>query len=500
MNIKRFTSWLILPAFLLGGMTSCIKDDTAVMDCGSTGSASVRLIVRDVAASRAGSTETDNKVRQLRVYAFNQNGNQVGYVNVENMPEGSAYVPMYLSESGPIRFYVIANDKYATIPEGTASPDWENMTGNGLSGLSFDGWQEVDNEIISPMVNDIAGGEGNYNELVNVGQTSNTEWQIVPVTVRHALSRLRLLLNKEGEGDITVLNAKVIHRPDNYVLFTPRSVDVIKFDKNQGSGEDEFVTNIPITTSSSLGSYQEVGRTFLRPNPYGSSDRTGDTYVPAYPSGASGQQGLEYAYILSIDYAVGGSTKHKDVYLPQVPRNKSIDVQGTLKSGSLNLELTVNDWEDGGSFDMDYSNEVSVNIDQPANPRTSDGSAYAVTYSNAAENNHPLRMSLKIEKPVGSTWTINVSNGNAFTVSNADGGPASGVVDGKPVEIVVSSKVPFDTENTTETDIYLTITLNDQSKGEQIINSESEHPGTKTRIKVRLISIDEWNQLTAQEP
>ena len=47
-----------------------------------------------------------------------------------------------------------------------------------------------------------------------------------------------------------------------------------------------------------------------------------------------------------------------------------------------------------------------------------------------------------------------------------------------------------------ETELYVTlINNNNENKGEQLVNPDLIHPGTTTRIRVRQISLDEWNQL-----
>lgn len=491
MNRKRIIPWLAVSVFLLAGITSCIKDEVAQADCSDQGPAEVRLMVRDAAQSRAGSTSTDNEVRQLRIYAFNQSGERVGYAYVEDMPEGTAYVPMYLSQSGSINFYVIANDKYATS---TTVADWENLKKTDFSTLDFTGWQEVDGKTISPMVNDLAGSAGVYSTPIQIGTGSATVWQVVDVTVQHVLARLRLLLKKEGNGDIVINRAAVYHQPDNYMLLTPTTVNVVTFEKNADDVSDEFVKeNVPVTATGT--SYQEIGHTFLKPNAYGSSDP--DTYSPVYPSQASGTDHLDKAYILRIDYTIGSEQKQKEVYLPQVRRNQSIDVQGTLKSGSLSLEVTVNDWGDGGSFDMSYNDEFDGTLTLvSSSPVVGDDekeAAYPVVYGDAASTRHDLILSLDIKKPIGASWAANLSDGNNFVVLNEDGTPfAGGTVNGEPITIIVRPTNSYEPGEIRETELYITLIRNEQNQGEQIINQESVHPGTNTRIKIRQIAYSDW--------
>ena len=484
-------------ASLLVGIASCIKDDASLTSECDRGPANVRLMVQNDATRSIGSSETDNEVRQLRIYAFNADGEKVGYAYVEDVPQGMAYVPMSLSESGNIRFYVLANDGFAQGANVDGSPvsDWESLTRQQLNNLQFTSWQEVGGECISPMVNNASDKEGPYTEDVNILPNADG-WQIVSVNVQHILARLRLLLNKEGDGDIVITGAKVIHRPDNYMLFTPRTVDVVTFNGNSDQAVDELIAeDVPVTVTTDDDSYQEIGRTFLKPNAYGSTNP--DEYVPYV-----NYDGLSKSYIFSIDYTTGGTPKHKDVYLPRVLRNQSIDVEGTLRSGSLELAVTVNDWEDGGSFDMSYGEEFSGTLTlESGNPfvGVDADQAYAVTYSDAAVARHDLTFSLNITQPIGATWTANLTNGGAFEVVKADGTAASGGIDGQPVTITVRPTAAYDVAHPAETELYITLTRNSQTetggeenRGEQIINSDLSHPGTATRIKIRQIAPSDW--------
>lgn len=478
-------------ASLLVGTASCIKDDASLTSECDRGPANVRLMVQNDATRSIGSSDTDNEVRQLRIYAFKAD-EKVGYAYVENVPQGMAYVPMSLSESGNIRFYVLANDGFATGANvgGTLVSDWESLTRQQLNVLQFTSWQEVGDECISPMVNNAS-----YTKDVNI-EPNKDGWQVVSVNVQHILARLRLLLNKEGDGDIVITGAKVIHRPDNYMLFTPRTVDVVTFNGNSDQAVDELIAeDVPVTVTTDDDSYQEIGRTFLKPNAYGSTNP--DEYVPYV-----NYDGLSKSYIFSIDYTTGGTPKHKDVYLPRVLRNQSIDVEGTLRSGSLELAVTVNDWEDGGSFDMSYGEEFSGTLTlESGNPfvGVDADQAYAVTYSDAAVARHDLTFSLNITQPIGATWTANLTNGGAFEVVKADGTAASGGIDGQPVTLTVRPTAAYDVAHPAETELYITLTRNSQTetggeenRGEQIINSDLSHPGTATRIKIRQIAPSDW--------
>lgn len=470
---------------LVASFSSCIKDtDMSSTSCAET---QVQLVIGNT-TSRAGGDASPDPIDRLHVYVFKAN-ECVGYLFRENLNTSDVIsLPMPLDRKKvnvgeDVYFYVLANDL----------PEWnldENTSRQELDGMSFDRWEDTTVPDIAPMVNnDNADGKGGYQTAVRL---TGENWQNVNVKVQPIVGRLRLFFKKEGNGDIIINKAVVYHRPDNYLLFTPRSVSAVTFIKNDESVVDNFVSNKDL---KSTDDYELIGQTYLAPNAYGSSNP--DNYVPAY--GTSGD--IDKAYRLYIEYTVGGNLKQKDVYLPQVLRNRSIDVQGILKSGSLSLAVVVGDWEDGPSFDMSYGDEFDGNLVlESKNPIVGDKSqntdAYAVVYGDAADTRRDLTFQLKITKPIGAIWTANVTNGADFEVVKSDGTPASGSVDGNPVSISLRSKSGYVPGEVNETELYVTlINNNNENKGEQLVNPDLIHPGTTTRIRVRQISLDEWNQL-----
>lgn len=340
--------------------TSCGKSDTPAA---ASGPVDVRLVVSSGNNTRVGSDKTDNDIRQLRVYAFNADGKKVGYAEADSL-QGQNYIPITLSEDGEINFYVIANDNFGPKPTvGTTSvTDWTSLSKTDLESLKFDlsgftGWSTTD-DFVSPMSNNRYDEFGNplendtgkayekdYGTAVNV-----TKPTVIPVTVQHVLGRLRLMLNKESDDvTITLKRAAVYNRPDYFLLYNSGSAD-IEYNNNKSlvdnnkSLVDEFVNrDIPLETTQ-----KEVARTYLAPNLYGSSDP--DTYTAQKTDGTTSSNGLNEAYRLDLTvefaYPTGtpetkNYTEDYTVYLPQVPRNTSIDVQGTFKGTVVKPEFNV---------------------------------------------------------------------------------------------------------------------------------------------------------------
>ena len=333
--------------------TSCGKSDTPAV---ASGPVDVRLVVSSGDNTRVGSDATDNEIRQLRVYAFNADGEKVGYAEADNL-QGQNYIPITLSKGGDINFYVIANDNFGPKPTvGTTSvTDWTSLSKTDLESLKFDlsgftGWSATD-DFVSPMSNNLydefgnelkndsgtAAYENDYGTAVNV-----TKPTVIPVTVQHVLGRLRLMLNKESDDvTITLKRAAVYNRPDYFLLCNSGSAG-IEYEKNESLVDEFVVSDIPLETTQ-----KEVARTYLAPNLYGSSDP--DTYTAQKTDGTT-SNGLNKAYCLELTVEFAGTSEPKKykVYLPRVPRNTSIDVQGTFKGTVVKPEfnVTTEAWEE----------------------------------------------------------------------------------------------------------------------------------------------------------
>lgn len=330
--------------------SSCGKSDTPAA---ASGPVDVRLVVSSGNNTRVGSDATDNDIRQLRVYAF-KGDTKVGYAEADNL-QGQNYIPITLSEDGEINFYVIANDNFGPKPV----TDWTSLSKTDLESLKFDlsgfsGWSTTD-DFVSPMSNNRYDEFGNplendtgkayendYGTAVNVPkQTTGT--LVIPVTVQHVLGRLRLMLNKESDDvTITLKRAAVYNRPDYFLLYNSGSAD-IEYEKNESLVDEFVVSDIPLETTQ-----KEVARTYLAPNLYGSRDP--DTYTAQKTDGTTSSNGLNEAYRLELTvefaYTTGTSEKKNytedyTVYLPRVPRNTSIDVQGTFKGTVVKPEFNV---------------------------------------------------------------------------------------------------------------------------------------------------------------
>lgn len=354
-----YTSCLMTIA-ALAVATSCGKSDTPTA---ASGPVDVRLVVSSGNNTRVGSDAKDNDIRQLRVYAF-KGDTKVGYAEADNL-KGQNYIPITLSEDGEINFYVIANDNFGPKPtvDTTSVTDWTSLSKTDLESLKFDlsefgGWSATD-DFVSPMSNNLKDEFGN--DLENNNAYSNpltvTKPTVIPVTVQHVLGRLRLMLNKDASAKdtIKVTKAVVYHRPDAFKLYFAENEknqidDIITFTNNAESLTEPLTEQL-IDASNAVtldvkpdDGYTTIARTYLAPNQYGTYDKTGGKFTTE--NGSETTVGKDKAYRLDLTvefaYSTGKETKNYTVYLPRVPRNTSIDVQGTFKGTVVDIEPTFN--------------------------------------------------------------------------------------------------------------------------------------------------------------
>lgn len=343
--------------------TSCGKSDTPAA---ASGPVDVRLVVSSGDNTRVGSDKKDNDIRQLRVYAFNAKGEKVGYAEADSL-KGQNYIPITLSDGGKINFYVIANDNFGPKPTVDAEQvtDWASLSKTNLESLKFDlsgfgGWSATD-DFVSPMSNNRYDEFGNelkndYGTAVNVTKPG-TGTLVIPVTVQHVLGRLRLMLNKDASAKdtIKVTKAVVYHRPDAFKLYFAENEknqidDIITFTNNAESLTEPLTEQL-IDASNAVtldvkpdDGYTTIARTYLAPNQYGTYDKTGGKFTTE--NGNETEAGKDKAYRLDLTvefaYSTGKETKNYTVYLPRVPRNTSIDVQGTFKGTVVDIKPTFN--------------------------------------------------------------------------------------------------------------------------------------------------------------
>lgn len=226
-----------------------------------------------------------------------------------------------------------------------------------------------------------------------------------------------------------------------------------------------------------------------------------------------GEDGKSYYYKIPVNFATytnNDKVSFTDAELEEIldlyrmKRNHIYDITAKIdrRGGGLDLVTRVHEWYDGGSIDINYADNYSgeLNVITQTPVTTDDGDAYAVVYG---DNDKVATFTFRMTLPVAGAWTANLTNGSQFELTSASG-MASGVGVGDtddPNEGLVTFSVrptqDYDPGTVRETELYITVTtVNGEHMGEQLINPESKnYPGTTTRIKIRQVSLDQWNNL-----
>lgn len=191
----------------------------------------------------------------------------------------------------------------------------------------------------------------------------------------------------------------------------------------------------------------------------------------------------------------------RDLYRMQ--RNHIYDITARIdqRGGGLDLTCNVLEWGDGESIDINYSDGFSGTLTlNTATRKTLDGEALAVVYG---DDEKWATFTFRMTAPVAATWTANLTDGSHFELYSATG-TASGIGVGNSqdeneglVTFNVRPTQEYDVNEIYETELYISvISVNGEHMGEQDINEVTKYPGTITRIKIRQVSLDQWNGLT----
>lgn len=314
------------------------------------GPADVMLLIDgDTAAkslTRAGYNVNEDGViiETVRIYAFKnapgeaQDGECVGYglfTGLDLKTGEHKYCQMNLSASGPINFYVLANDGYASglAVNGEQVTDLAGMSAVQLDDLRFTGLKDGAKAI--PMSNIPDGTEtdnNNFTFTVQENTQGNALPQIIPIELTRAMARLSFHFAKSVDSPEIVIegielkpqgpgSAKFFDNSGNPDDYYNSGNTVILLDKDNAD-DDVTISKNNSTGSLDLEKLQDVSgaQNYLLPNIYGSSD------PDISPSGDNGT----YGYVLTLTYYATGQNvrKTKDIYLPPVRPNEWLQVKG----------------------------------------------------------------------------------------------------------------------------------------------------------------------------
>lgn len=342
-----------------------------------------------------------------------------------------------------------------------------------------------------------------------------------PIEVTRAVSKLELFFTKSSESAYLKVNSIMLeHIPNKGYIngeLNPAPTDITYTESKENILSEAKEISQSLSEDITLGNFSTYEGTNFEKltliTPYLLENTNGGTwadspkdytypYDPTRPTGVT-DENTRYKMTVSYQTAVNGEKKEQIVYLPAMKRNEWNKIFARVKGGALYLSCAVADWEDGGSTDISYAGTYDGELTPITSARISEretNPAYAVVYGGGVDI-PALSFTFKITQPIGATWTASLTNGNQFILE----GDASGTVVGEEdneFTFIVRPNQEFSVDDIRETELYITVTTVNGTRpdeqienGEQIINPNSEYPGSQTRIKIRQVSSEEWNGL-----
>lgn len=290
--------------------------------------------------------DEEDIIRCIKIFAFkhdpggSQNDEMVGYASFDGLGgSGRHYLPMSLTASGDIDFYVIANDIYAE----STTVLGENSGRSDIEGLRFTGLRQADGVCAIPMSNIIGDRTAidSNNFTFKIEESSSDAPQLIPIDVTRAMARLSFYFAKSEEStSVRVKGISVAGQgPGSAGCFTADG----KPDDYYTQGDNVPLDGMPadIDKVNPEGYLEEESLqylsgadSYLLPNVYGSDD------PDVLPDGTDYQTFMR-VYTVYVDYSVNGSEKTKTIYLPAVSPNDWIKVKGIFNTSVDDVELDV---------------------------------------------------------------------------------------------------------------------------------------------------------------
>lgn len=518
---------------------SCIgcSDETSLQQSVPEGNGQVKIQYKIAGPSLSRATEpgwsdngwNENLITRIDLFVFNEGATDTDqcYKHIE----ASAEQGQYLSDK--------AND-YEPLP--TDELTYEEVSENNYTYYMVANCPQLANkdnitlgELKQAMIETAITWNNKQASFVMDGigkREINNQTVTLSFDLSRAAVKIRLAVIDENGTDIT---SQCKYRFQNRVL---TGTSVLAESEKYGKGEDQERTSMTETDEDSFTplQYDDTEKNihqvvfYSYPNDWFDTSKLGgqegawtiqdyaskDPIVEANQTyilltAPYGEEGENYYYKIPVNFAMydyNDKVSFTDAELEEIrdlyrmKRNHiyNITAQINRRGGGLDLETHVSEWYDGGSLDINYANNYAgtLNVITQTPVTTEDGEAYAVVYG---DNDKVATFTFRMTQPAGATWTANLTNGSQFELSSASG-VASGVGVGEtddPNEGLVTFSVrptqEYEPGTNPETELYITVmNANGESLGEQLINPDNKYPGTTARIKIRQVSLEQWNE------
>ena len=387
-------------------MTSCSRDagNSVILPDGAY---EVRLLIDAGTAATDTRAEGDvSVIRELRIYAFNDNGERIGYYyNGSLSANGTTYyVPFRLSEGGNVDFYVVANESGAGLSL------TETMAKTALEALEFQAAE----------VNDHYSADGDL--LCGKAQTEITaanqsgEQIIVPCQLSRPFSLLDVRFAKTSdvlEVVITDVNlydyttAGTVFENDSYTLtYVDGSLNLFS---SEAGAEVAAITTTGITDVAAYGT--PFATQAVAPNTSGTGEwMSGNTDWETAP-------GEQRKPRLVVNYEIEGVERVATIYLPPIETNHRYGVNSLISADGLTLNLNVLPWEKESS-EIVWSDTPVFEIENVNQSVAGEegGKYYPIRYTvtNNPDDTNDFYFTFKLSSPEGMRWVASIDNGQDF--------------------------------------------------------------------------------------
>lgn len=416
-SIKQILGRIFILGCLVGSLTGCNEEDRTPLSGERMVQVQLDVHTRAVDASTGTPTAEESDLHSLRIYAFDNSGQQVGHLNLTDGLDTSNPLLMDLKiKAEPteqtLRFYAVANEgamstrgNEKTLDANTSETDLKNFTFTTLKSTADFGLPMFDVINVTIHTNDITpqtqvGHEGHYtlNEKVNF-------------ELERPVGKLGVFAAKvEGETEtLTVTGAKILKegtRMMNYLF--PQTDEVLKqIVPKEAKIDLALVTGGNVNKALSENISDEE-----RKNP---GNYTPLLEVPFYPfetpwgSTSWDTPGDERGAVLQIDYQFGDKTNTGLVYLPRIERNHYYAICCLMRnSGKITVEYVVADWNDGGNYELDFAYPTYFPIEPMEGADYSQPTVYYNPDPDSDEGTFKARF--RLTAPEGQEWQPTLLN------------------------------------------------------------------------------------------
>lgn len=417
-SIKQILGRIFILGCLVGSLTGCNEEDRTPLSGERMVQVQLDVHTRAVDASTGTPTAEESDLHSLRIYAFDNSGQQVGHLNLTDGLDTSNPLLMDLKIKSepteqPLRFYAVANEgamstpgNEKTLDANTSETELKNFTFTLLktptsdNGLPMFATDEVTINTGNTSPQTESGHEGHYtlNEKVNF-------------ELERPVGKLGVFAAKvEGETEtLTVTGARILKegtRMMNYLF--PQTDEVLKqIVPKEAEINLTLVTGGNVNTALSENISDEE-----RKNP---GNYTPLLEVPFYPfetpwgSASWNTPGDERGAVLQIDYQFGNKTNTGLVYLPRIERNHYYAICCLMRnSGKITVEYVVADWNDGGNYELDFAYPTYFPIEPMEGADYSQPTVYYNPDPDSDEGTFKARF--RLTAPEGQEWQPTLLN------------------------------------------------------------------------------------------